>query len=134
MGDVRDPERDQPLPVPNDGPSMHDLVAADMMERKEHGLRKYGQLLQAFNGRSFLQDGYEEVLDLAVYLRGALEEERARDVRTNPAYSLAFVHERERALLQVNTELTPQACRDLASSLLWFADRTDKERARQQRG
>jgi hypothetical protein len=73
----RDPERDQALPIPNDGPSMHDLVAADLEERKVHGLRKYGSLLQTGNGRSFLQDAYEEVLDLAVYLKGRIEEEKA---------------------------------------------------------
>lgn len=75
MGDVRDPATDQQLPVPNDGPSMHDLVAEDMMARKAHGLRKYNSLLQAFNGRSALQDAYEEILDLAVYLRQAIEEQ-----------------------------------------------------------
>lgn len=76
MSDVRDPERDQALPVPNDGPSMHDLVAADLAERKAHGLRKYGSLLQTGNGRSFLLDAYEEVLDLAVYLKGRIIEEQ----------------------------------------------------------
>jgi hypothetical protein len=74
MSDVRDPETDQQLPVHNDGPSMHDLVIEDMAARKEHGLRKYGTILQAHNGRSALQDAYEEVLDLAVYLRQAIEE------------------------------------------------------------
>jgi hypothetical protein len=81
VGDIRDPETDQVAPIPNDGPSMHDLVAADMMERKAHGLRKYNSLLQAFNGRSALRDAYEEVLDLAVYLRQALEEqENSNDI------------------------------------------------------
>lgn len=77
MSDVRDPDRDQIAPTPNDGPSCHDLVIEDMLERKEFGLQKYQSLLQPHNGRSFLQDAYEEVLDLAVYLRGRLEEERS---------------------------------------------------------
>lgn len=77
MSDVRDPDRDQAAPIPNDGPSCHDLVIADMEERKAFGLRKYSTYLQPHNGRSFLQDAYEEVLDLAVYLRGRLEEERS---------------------------------------------------------
>lgn len=77
MSDTRDPDRDQPLPIPNDNPSCHDLVIADMEERKQFGLRKYNSLLQPHNGRSFLQDAYEEVLDLAVYLRGRIEEEKA---------------------------------------------------------
>lgn len=76
MGDIRDPERDQVLPTPNDGPSMHDLVIADLLERKEHGLSKYGSLLQTGNGRNFLQDIYEEILDAAAYIKGKLEEER----------------------------------------------------------
>jgi hypothetical protein len=77
MGNVRDPETDQQLPVHNDGPSMHDLVAEDMMARKAHGLRKYGTILQAHNGRSALQDAYEEACDLCVYLRQKIEEEKA---------------------------------------------------------
>lgn len=76
MSDVRDPDRDQTAPVHNNNASCHDLVIADMEERKEFGLRKYNTHLQAFNGRSFTQDAYEEVLDLAVYLRGKLEEEK----------------------------------------------------------
>lgn len=76
MSAERDPDRDQVAPVHNDQPSCHDLVIEDMRERKQFGLKKYSTELQPFNGRSFLQDAYEEVLDLAVYLRGKLEEER----------------------------------------------------------
>jgi hypothetical protein len=65
----------EPAPQHNDGPSMHDLVIADMQSRKEFGLQKYGTILQAHNGRNALRDAYEEVLDLAVYLRQKLEEE-----------------------------------------------------------
>lgn len=86
MSDVRDPNRDQRAPVPNNQPSCHDLVIADMIERKEFGLKKYGSLLQPFNGRSFLLDAYEEVLDLAVYLRGKLEEERQLASESNSAF------------------------------------------------
>lgn len=64
----------QQEPVPNDGPSMHDLVAQDMMDRKAFGLGKYGTRLQPFNGRDPLKDAYEEVLDIAVYLRQCLYE------------------------------------------------------------
>lgn len=76
MSDTRDPDRDQVAPVHNDNPSCHDLVIEDLKERKEFGLRKYNTELQAFNGRSFTQDAYEEALDICVYLRGKLEEER----------------------------------------------------------
>jgi hypothetical protein len=53
---------------------MHDLVAADLAERRQFGLRKYGTTLTAGNGRDALKDAYEEALDLCVYLRQALEE------------------------------------------------------------
>lgn len=83
---------DQPLPVPNGGPSMHDLVIADLEcwpesdevlaavrglleERKRTGLERYGALLQAGNGRDARRDLLEELADAAVYAR-QLEEER----------------------------------------------------------
>jgi len=79
----------QPDPIPNGGPSAHDLVKADLAhrlqrgidtvmedqtKRKQYGLDKYNSLLQPFNGRDQLQDAYEEALDLCVYLRMAIEE------------------------------------------------------------
>lgn len=67
----------EPAPIPNDGPSMHDLVIDDMRSRKQFGLAKYGTPLQAQNGRDPLRDAYEEVLDLAVYLRQELAERDA---------------------------------------------------------
>lgn len=75
MGDTPTYTAEMPEPVLTDGPSMHDLVRADLVERKAHGLRKYTRPLQAFNGRPALKDAYEEVLDLAVYLRQAIEEQ-----------------------------------------------------------
>lgn len=69
----------EPAPVPNDKPSIHDLVIRDMESRKAFGLAKYGTILQAGNGRKALKDAYEEVLDLAVYLRQELEERNERE-------------------------------------------------------
>lgn len=63
-----------PPPVANDSTSIHDLVIADMTERKRFGYEKYNTYLQAHNGRNALRDAYEEALDLACYLRQALEE------------------------------------------------------------
>ena len=60
--------------MPNDNPSIHDLVIKDIEDRKQFGLEKYGTLLQAGNGRKTLNDAYQEVLDLAAYLRLAIEE------------------------------------------------------------
>lgn len=74
MSTVRDPNTDQQLPTPNDNPPIHDLVAEDLMARKQMGTRKYGTPLQAHNGRNPLRDAYEETLDQAVYLRQSIEE------------------------------------------------------------
>jgi hypothetical protein len=74
MSDVRDPETDQTAPIPNHRPSAHDLVTADLEERKAFGLRKYQSLLQAGNGRNTLKDLYEELLDAVVYARTELAE------------------------------------------------------------
>jgi hypothetical protein len=89
----------QPAPKHNNGPSMHDLVikdilsrelqwdlsvgsarhirdqvADDLLARKQFGLDKYGTILQIGNGRSFLLDTYQELLDASVYARGRLLE------------------------------------------------------------
>lgn len=65
----------EPAPQMNEGPSIHDLVIKDMESRKQMGLEKYGTILQAGNGRNALKDAYEEVLDLACYLKQKLEED-----------------------------------------------------------
>ena len=65
---------DQPLPVPNDGPDIQSLVIADIETRRQVGIERYGTALQANNGRDALRDAYEEALDLATYLRQAIEE------------------------------------------------------------
>lgn len=78
-GDPR-PEREgregdtQPMPVGNDLPVMHHLVQQDLEARLQVGIKRYGQPLQPHNGRDALRDAYEEVLDLAVYLRQAIYE------------------------------------------------------------
>jgi hypothetical protein len=78
----RRPE-DQPLPIPNDHESIHDMVARDIEKRKRLGLKRYGSLLQPFNGRDNLQDAYEEALDLVVYLRTEIEERRINAERAS---------------------------------------------------
>lgn len=67
----------QPPPVPNDRPAVWDLVIADMHERDRVGRERYGTPLQAHNGRDALVDAYQEAMDLAVYLRQRIEEDRA---------------------------------------------------------
>lgn len=69
----------EPAPTPNTEPAIYDLVIRDMAARDRFGHNKYGTRLQPFNGRDALKDAYEEVLDLAVYLRQLIYE---RDRRT----------------------------------------------------
>lgn len=52
------------------------LVQADLCARVEKGTKEYGEPLMTNNGRDALWDAYEEVLDLAMYLRQKIEEER----------------------------------------------------------
>lgn len=66
---LRQRKGDQVLPEGNEHPVAHEMVSADLMDRLAVGVSRYGQPLQPFNGRDTLQDAYEEVLDLAVYLR-----------------------------------------------------------------
>lgn len=81
--------RDEPSPGPGQGPPVWELVIEDMEARDEHGRRIYGTPLRSHNGRNALVDAYQEALDLAVYLRQAIEEDRAarvalRDVEALP--------------------------------------------------
>lgn len=64
----------EPPPVANGGPSIHDLVMADIAARSDFGFGKYQTRLQAHNGRDALWDAYQESLDLACYLRQEIEE------------------------------------------------------------
>lgn len=84
---------EQPDPVPNDEIHINDLVVIDLRERKLIGIEKYHTALQPFNGRDALQDAYEEVLDLAQYIKQEIVERESQtaylvtgidwDVQTN---------------------------------------------------
>jgi hypothetical protein len=69
---------EQPDPIPNETPSVWDLVKgtiiSDIDARDQLGRAHYGTPLQAFNTRDALLDGKEEVLDTLGYLRQAEEE------------------------------------------------------------
>ena len=99
-------EGDQPLPVPNNGPSMHDLVIEDLdrwpvrssvrdgirellAERKRIGFERYGSYLQAGNQRDWLRDLREELADALVYARQGLEEADPVPV-PDPGYAEVF--------------------------------------------
>lgn len=65
-------------PIKTDTPACWDLVLADMAERDRFGKDKYGVRLQPHNGRSFLRDLYQELLDAVVYLRGEIYEREGK--------------------------------------------------------
>ena len=67
------------------------LVHADIEARIARGERQYGERLTTHNGRDALLDAYQEVLDLALYLRQALEE------RGVPAEAMAADQPRPRS-------------------------------------
>lgn len=67
------------IPIIPEKKSVQDMVIEDIEERKKIGLENYGTLLYTDNGRSMLQDLYEELLDACCYLRGLLEEEKNED-------------------------------------------------------
>jgi hypothetical protein len=75
---IADLNKPEPAPVSNNHPAVWDMVIADMQERDRTGLAKYGTRLQPFNGRDPLVDAYQEVLDLAVYLRQEIEQRKIK--------------------------------------------------------
>lgn len=77
----------EPAPTHTEGVAIWDLVVADMNERNAMGVAKYGTPLQAHNGRKPLIDAYQEVLDLAVYLRQEVAEHGDRAARLQIAFA-----------------------------------------------
>lgn len=66
----------QPNPVPG-REAVTQAVITDLQEREQVGIRRYGRTLETFNGREALLDAYEEVLDLAQYIKQVLMEDDA---------------------------------------------------------
>ena len=64
----------QPAPKGKGSPILG-MVLADLTNRALEGKEKYGEPLLANNGRNALWDAYQEALDLAMYLRQAIEEQ-----------------------------------------------------------
>lgn len=78
IADECDAIKVQKNPEPNSGDVwLH--VIEDMNQRRAFGIAKYKTPVQAFNGRDALLDAYQEVLDLAVYLRQAIDERDIKD-------------------------------------------------------
>lgn len=68
--------KEEPAPKPSEHPAVWGLVIKDMQDRDHFGAQKYGQRLKPHDGRNTLVDAYQEVLDLAVYLRKKIYEEQ----------------------------------------------------------
>lgn len=69
----------QPKPVAGKD-AVTEKVIKDLLERTEKGVRTYGRPLETFNGRDSRLDAYEEVLDLAQYLKqGLMEQDDLRE-------------------------------------------------------
>ena len=69
------------------GVDVAELVKADIESRIQMGAQKYGERLTTLNGRDALWDAYQEVLDLAVYLRQHLwEMENGHEGTASPPF------------------------------------------------
>lgn len=71
--------KEQKKPMANQRIPVWDLVLSDIKERNLQGIQKYGSPLQAFNGRNPLIDAYQKALDLVVYLRQTIEEQKLKE-------------------------------------------------------
>ena len=65
--------------------NIFDAIRSDLQDREAKGVETYGTRLRMFNGRDPLWDAYEEVLDLAAYLRQHLSEQSLPSARVRPA-------------------------------------------------
>lgn len=77
MSGLTDP---QPSPQ-NVGAAIVPMVIEDLTARREFGRKKYGDELRVTNGRDALVDAYQEALDLVIYLRQKIEQERKPGLR-----------------------------------------------------
>lgn len=69
---------DQPLPTAG-RECVQDALIAQIEQRKQLGIERYGRPLETHNGRNAVQDALEEAIDLAVYLKQV--ELEMRDLR-----------------------------------------------------
>jgi len=73
----------QPTPK-GKGPDIATLVQQDIEARAVLGEKKYGERLKPHNGRNALIDAYQEALDLAMYLRQAIEGQKPETRNQKP--------------------------------------------------
>jgi hypothetical protein len=94
----------QTPPIKNDRLAVWDSVIEDIQGRDRKGIETYGTRLQPFNGRCAVQDAYEEALDLSVYLKQKLLEEKELQVKTYMAAMLALVFGKNLGVLSAKQE------------------------------
>lgn len=108
----------QPAPVAGEGDMWKDVIA-DMEARREFGIKKYGKPVQVGNGRDALTDAYQEVLDLAVYLKQAIKERDKAD--NGVTRRLTKVMERmNKEIEETQLEEVKQRCLVVIGALGWI--------------
>ncbi len=120
---------EQPMPTPNDGPSIQSLVRDDITSlpaypeplralvldditaREQVGVARYGVALQAHNGRDYLRDLYEEILDGTLYARQGIAETTEPGDALEQLQSVygALLHELGRVRLLIDNRTTEEA-------------------------
>ena len=68
---------DQPLPRGGQR-CVQDRLIAEIEQRKQLGIQRYGQPLMTGNGRDAVRDAWEEAIDLAAYLTQVMMEREER--------------------------------------------------------
>lgn len=94
-------------------------VIKDLRQREEVGLKKYGEKLRTFNGRSATMDAYEEALDLSNYLKQKLLEEDTKKQKIISVFekakaSSAYVFEID----QMNQELFNKIMEEIKNDII----------------
>lgn len=72
--------------------SLGDAIVADIRDRIEIGIKRYGHRLQAHNGRDALLDAYQEALDLTNYLKQYQLESSVAGARSERAHSMTLFY------------------------------------------
>lgn len=103
----------QPAPTGKDLP-VGAFVLADIQGRIALGKKKYGTELRTNNGRDALTDAYQEVLDLAMYLKQEILERRAMRWQTEPRFSEAdLLTQKELAQIENVAMCNPSSIRKI---------------------
>lgn len=118
MSDQRSLSSPEPMPIPVSSRPIWELVIEDMQDRDRMGREKYGTPLQAHNGRRPLVDAYQEVLDLAVYLRQSIEERGNAVAEADRLRNVCHALEQENRILREDVKgIIDRECQTLAQEL-----------------